>query len=50
MSYPPLARMEDILEKLQKNTTTIKVIETIMKLCEQSFYKIIVSRNITYYE
>lgn len=50
MSYPPLARMEDILENLQKNTNTIKDIETIMKLCEQSFSKIIVSRNITYYE
>ena len=50
MSYPPLARMEDILENLQKNTNTIKNIETTMKQCEQSFSKIIVSRNITYYE
>lgn len=50
MSYPPLARMEDILENLQKNTKTIKDIKTIMKLCEQSFSKIIISRNITYYE
>lgn len=50
MSYPPLARMEDILENLQKNTNTIKNIKTTMKQCEQSFSKIIVSRNITYYE